>query len=206
MSGRGLDGRLLRIAVVVAILGVGVPISLSQLGSVSDARFGASEQLGPSQLAAATISVAPGRRSVDLSVVGMTPGDRARGRLDIVNDGTLPIRYSLAVSFNGSSPAALVLAEELEIQIWTATTCGIRPPSAASVLTPRRPLAPAGVVFGNPDIGPDRGDRELTVGGTDTICYSIELDIDASNAVATKTLRQQFVVQAEHLITPETES
>ncbi len=192
--------RFIRTVIVLSVLAIGVPFSLSQLGSTSDARFGASAELGPNQLAAATLSVGPGRGTLDLTVIGMAPGDEARGRIDVVNDGTLPLRYSLSAAFVGTSAGGLRLADQLLIELWHATTCASRPPTTSSVLTPKQILGDTVNLFGTPATGQDPGDRILDVDRTDTLCYRIQLPLDAANGVAGQTVLQQFVVDAEHAI------
>lgn len=195
--------RFVRTAIIMLVLAIGVPVSLSQLGSTSDARFGAADELGPNQLSAATLSVAPGSQAVNLVVNNMAPGDRARGRIDLQNNGSLPLRYSLQLSLDGTSAAGMKAAEQMQLRVWHALTCGATPPSDSSILFRSRPMAPGRVLFGDPAIGPDPGDREIPVGGTDTLCYSIRLPIGAPNYVQGQTVNQAFVALAEHDLTAE---
>ncbi len=195
--------KAVRTALILAIIALGVPLSLSQLGSTSDARFGASEQLGPNQLAAATLSVSPGRGTVNLTVVNMTPGDTARGRLDLVNSGSLPLRYALSVSVGTSSPGSVLLADQLQIQIWEATTCGETPPTSQSVLTEERSLGQATVLFGDPETGQDPGDRFIDVGGSDTLCYLVSLPLGTPNGAQSQVVTQSLIVNAEHALPDE---
>jgi hypothetical protein len=192
--------RLVRTAAILAIVAVGVPLCLSQLGSTSLARFGASEPLGPNELAAATLSVKPGAGTVPLSVIGMTPGDSVSGRVDLVNDGSLPLRYSLELSLPDSTNGSSLLAEALHVELWHATNCGTAPPTVSAILVPNRPLASATQLFGDPAPGQDPGDRPISVGRVDTICYRVRLPTEVANGAQSQRLTQAFVVRAEHAV------
>ena len=190
--------RMFRMAAVLLIVAIGIPVSLSQLGSTSDARFGASDQLGPNRLLAATLSIAPGSRTTELTVVGMTPGDEARGRLDLVNDGSLPLRYSMALTWATDTSGGELLANELEIVIWRAVSCGGAPSTPGSIVTPTQSFADAGQLFGSPSPGQDRGDRLIPVDGSETLCYVVSLPLEADNNIQAQSIKQSFIVHAEH--------
>ncbi len=198
MSGATSRRRRAETLIVFAAIALGVPVALSGLGSTSDARFGANETLGPNALAAATLSIGSGSGTVDLVVESMAPGDRARGRLDVVNDGSLPLVYALDLDYDVAPGASAAIAEALSIEMWVATSCGDTPPSQGAVVAPRRPIAVVGRLFGNPTAGVQPGDRRLGVGERDTLCYSVTMALDATNALQGQTLTQSFRARAEH--------
>ena len=73
----------------------------------------------PSNSAFATgnleLSIAPA--SALLRIDGFAPGDRMAAPIEIRNDGTLPLSYSIISSTNG--PEARVLTEQLDLTIGT---------------------------------------------------------------------------------------
>ncbi len=179
--------------VALLLLVIAIPVLLSSAGSTSSARFGASEAIGPNRLAAATLSIAPGAQTQEFVIAAMAPGDVTRGRLDIVNDGDLPLRYSLTSEGDDST-----LAQALELTVWTARTCEERPPSARATLFRAAPLSEAEEVFGNRRPGDDPGDRTLDPRDQETLCYTIVLPLDAGNGLQGLTAAHTIVAYAEH--------
>lgn len=202
-----LPRRRLRLAalVLLALLVVASPtvliVARADRGSAS---FGDTEVVGRNRVAAARLDIAVGERTVPIRADGLAPGDLVAGTVELVNDGTLLLRYALTVSATTTDGLATWLT-------WTfAPAQGDACPTAAGW----RAGAPAGALVvdgdaladgrvvtlvGDPATGADPGDRTLDVGETDLLCIAAELSVDAPNAVQATVSELRFVALAEQV-------
>ena len=58
-------------------------------------------------------------------------------------------------------------------------------------------LALAGVALGSPELGAQPGDRLLTAGASEILCFDVTLPLDATNALAGASANLAFVFHAE---------
>ncbi|MEM9561342.1 MAG: hypothetical protein AAGA93_01910 [Actinomycetota bacterium] len=136
---------LVAASVVVALLGVSVPVGVALVSRSSSASFADREVLATNRLGAATldlqvdggssnsplVELGEGPQAIDedtsnavFVATNLAPGDRVSGHLEMTNRGDLPLRYGLqAVSSDG------MLAEWLRFEAWVGS--GICSPDQA---------------------------------------------------------------------------
>ena len=120
----------------------------------------------------------------------MAAGDAATGRLEIVNGGTLPLRFGLSASAPDGP-----LRGVLELIAWRGTsTCASEPP--ASVVT-WRPLADTALQTGATTSGSPTSGR-LAPGESVLVCMSGSLPLSASSSVQGRRLDLLLTVDAVH--------
>ncbi len=202
--GAGDDGRRIRpgpfaVLLFVAAGVIALPLWLWWSAGRTSAAFGDSEVLDNNRLGAATLDVEVGRRTAAFRAENLAPGDRASGQLELVNAGTLPLRFQIG-AFTDGDP----LARWLLFDVWTTTDIcrpGAADPSLASGVTlSATPTVLAGIVTGaaiDPAAGPD-GQLSLAPGDATIICLGAGLALEAPNDVQGRRLDVELVVEAEH--------
>ena len=185
-------GRILRTCGVLAVFVVAVA-SLSWLwfeSTSSTASFGDAEVFDGNRLGAGTVDIATGGGTANFSVQDMVAGDVAAGRLELINQGSLPLRYEITPA--GSQNA---LGRELTIVAWnTPTDCGDQPPTAGRVWDPTaEPVASEPALDGDhPASGALRaGERQL-------VCMAATLPLSAPNTLQGQRYDLELHVVAEH--------
>lgn len=184
-----LAPRLARSALVVVVFvaTAGLLVWLWQSMHRSSAAFGDHTTIGPNRLAAGTVDLAVGETSAMFGVVDMAPGDVAHGRLVLVNEGTLPLRFRITTSSSGG-----LLGELLDLTAWsTESDCG----DAGDVPVERRwsPLDAASAS----DAG-RASSGHLAPTEAHTVCLTARLPVSASNEVQGSSLGVTFTMHAEH--------
>ncbi len=195
MSGRNTKRRfLLPLLIVLGSASVLGPVALVFGTARSDAAFGDNETIGVNRLSSATVDVEVGRRSVRLVGENLAPGDRTIGSIEIVNVGTLPLRYALV-----AEPSTEPLLGWLTWDLWEgAGTSGCGSTTAARRLVAGLVLQPTdGAVLGDVAVGLDRGDRIIEPGAIDTICVAARFGLDAPDSLQGRRLDQTWTVVAE---------
>jgi hypothetical protein len=183
--------------VVIAIALLAAATVVATRTVLSSAAFSDSERLGVNEVGSATVGIGAGNGTVEMDIDAMAPGDSAVTSLDIVNDGSIPLHYTLSSEITSTAFARHVTAD-----VWRAASCG-RPggpiPDGAETLARSVPLLGAGSVsiFGDPSIGRQAGDRRLEPGERDRLCYAIRLSTDAGNTAQGLDTTQVLTVYAE---------
>ncbi len=153
----------------------------------SSANFGDQEVFDRNHLGAGTIDIALGSDTVKFDVVDLAPGDVRAGRLELTNQGTFPLRYTVSASSTGGP-----LADVIEVALWlrTGANCAQQVPPAGAD-TWRRPgrLATAPII-------PTA--RSLAPGESDVVCMLGRLPLSASSSVQGQQLELRVVASAEH--------
>jgi hypothetical protein len=171
---------------------VGASVAILLRTNVVGAAFAASDRLGSNRLESATLDISEGTNSTDVHARNMAPGDTAFGILHLENTGTLPLIYSLVASVDTGG-----LADNLRFRLWPGPQCD-EPPDETGVADVVIESTDGAVILGNPEVGIQDGDRAISVGESDVLCYSISLPLDATNSAQGETSTQTFIVIAEH--------
>lgn len=180
---------------VAALVG---PVALIVGTERGQAAFGDSESIGVNRLSSATVEVEIGPSSVVISGENLAPGDRAVGSIEILNTGTLPLRYAIT-----SDMSADPLSAWLVWDIWKGSSRGTcdNAPTSIETLADGLAFRPAGgidtPVVGDVAVGLDPGDRILEPGAAETLCVAVVLDLQAPDSVQNRRVEQQFTVVAE---------
>lgn len=155
----------------------------------SSATFADSEVFADNHLGAGTVDVSIGADTAAFAAVNMAAGDVATGRLEVVNNGTLPFRFVLSAATDGGP-----LGELLDLVAWTGTPgCGTNPPSAVVLWRPLQ-VAPTPETIRAPR--PASG--ALAPGESSLLCMRGELPVSAPSSVQGQRLDLHLTVSAEH--------
>ena len=156
----------------------------------SSAAFADSEVFSGNHLGAGTVDISIGDDTVRFAAVNMAAGDVATGQLDLINGGTLPFRFTLSASTDGSQ-----LGDVLELVAWTgAATCTPAPPTSAARWWP----------LGASSLDPETGrlatptSGALAPGASSLLCMRAELPLSAPSSVQGQRLDLLVTVDAEH--------
>lgn len=129
------------------------------------------------------------------------PGDSVTGSVDVENDGTNPLRYSLnttTTAVAGANGGVLNTALLVEVKTVDATTpvtkCNEFDGTSLQV---SEALGSSNVMFGSvsPTVG--TGDRTVLAGATDVLCIRISLPIATGDTFQGATAVSTFTFNAE---------
>lgn len=156
----------------------------------SSAAFADSEVFSGNHLGAGTVDISIGDDTLRFAAANMAAGDVVTGRLEVLNSGTFPFRFTLSASTDGGP-----LGDVLELVAWTGTpTCGVAPPGSAARWWPLRATSP------DPETGrvatPTSG--ALAPGESSLLCMRAELPLSAPSSVQGQRLDVFLTVDAEH--------
>jgi hypothetical protein len=125
-----------------------------------------------------------------LTMSNMVPGDSFLARLTIQNSGNLDLHYAMTTSTSGDATLASTL--QLTIRAKTSNPCSNQ--DGAIVYGPGNLSAGA---IGNPAHGADPGDRVVTAGSSDNLCFKVALPGTAPLSVQGKNIGATFSFAAE---------
>jgi hypothetical protein len=118
----------------------------------------------------------------------MMPGDTNTQKLTVTNAGTGDLRYAL------STVATNALGNQLQLTIRVDDGSNCATFTGASVL-PATTLNGAG--FGSSAQGFQSGDRNLTAGNSEVLCFRVSLPLSTGNAFQGVTSAATFTFDAE---------
>lgn len=191
--------RVTTIAVVAFLLAaLAGPIALVFRSDRGQAAFGDNELLGVNRLSSATVDVELGSRTVQVESDNLAPGDRSVGSIEVVNVGSLPVRYAVV-----SDASADPLGQWLTWELWekqAGRNCDSSP-APVDPLIAGLVLGSAGLtsqsILGDVAVGLDPGDRILQPGSNDILCVAVTFELTAPDSVQDRRLDQGFTIVAE---------
>jgi hypothetical protein len=130
------------------------------------------------------ISTAPATALFD--VAAMLPGDTDERTLDVDNEGTGALRYSISTAVN----SGVALAAQLQLEIFAGATC-------TGTALYSGPLDDAAT--GDAAQGIDDGDRELAGGASETLCFKATLPLDTNDDYQDASAVVTFTFDAEQV-------
>lgn len=140
------------------------------------------------------------RHALDLSFGSLTPGEAVRARRVLVNDASLPVRYSLASASTNDDGKAV--REVLRVTIRTADlgsggegTCSAF--DGTTIYDGRLGADAAG--FGSPRMGDQPGDRFLAAGEHETLCFEMRMSLAAGNQHQGAVTRTGWTIATEQV-------
>lgn len=164
---------------------------------LSTALFSASTATDDNLLEIGTVDVATAPVTLDLDAGALAPGDVVATPLQVRNDGSLELRYSVS-----STVDDVTLGDLLEFEVRTGVTrCDAVGADGDGVLV-AGPVPLGGLtaepVVGDPATGDDPGDRVLAAGGSEVLCLRVELPpgVDEDTA-AGLTVTASLTIDAE---------
>lgn len=136
------------------------------------------------------------------TVPAMAPGDVVYGGLEVVNNGSLELRYAMTTTADNTS----ALDEQLDLTIDVVTDPGVDTIwyTDDDVVGEANIYGPDGVLsaafFGNPAQGDQAGDRTLASGTSERLRFNATLPLDTDNTYQGTTCTVAFVFDAEQTV------
>jgi hypothetical protein len=133
------------------------------------------------------------------TVSNMAPGDVKYGGLEVINDGSLELRYAMTTTADDTS----TLDEQLDLTIDVVTAPGVDGiwyteddvVGEANIYGPDDELSSA--FFGDPLQGEQAGDRTLASSASERLRFKATLPLDTDNSYQGITCTVAFVFDAE---------
>ena len=126
-----------------------------------------------------------------LTVDNLVPGDSFSTQLNVSNLGTLDLRYAMTTSSIGS--ASLGTALQLTIRLKVGVSCAVT--TGATLYTGSF----VGAAIGNPAGGAQAGDRTLTAGNAEALCFTVVLPGGSSSLLEGTGILATFTFSAEQV-------
>lgn len=144
-----------------------------------------------------TISLDPTKiAALNLTTTAMMPGDNTTGLVEVKNNGTAQLRY--AVSQTSTNPDTKALYSQLQVTVKTHDTTGNTCTAFdGTSLYAAATLGASSNLVGDPTQGAQTGDRTLTAGSSDFLCFRVSLPLAAPNSVQGATTTTTFAFNAE---------
>jgi len=187
---------------ILLTLGAALAVASIGIGAVSMAVFTDTETVDATFTSGTIILDATKIDALNLSLgANWVPGDSVTGSVDVENDGTNELRYSLDTSStDGSSPAGAAFYTALTVEVRTvdATTPLIKCDDFdGTVLQAVEFLGASNVMFGSvsPTVG--TGDRIVAAGATDVLCIQVSLPSVTDETFQGATSVATFTFNAE---------
>jgi predicted ribosomally synthesized peptide with SipW-like signal peptide len=128
--------------------------------------------------------------AVMTAVSAMMPGDTAADSLTILNAGTADLRYAMTTA------ATNALGDELDVEVREEDADGACDDFDGAVLVPAG-TALDGAGFGSSAQGADGGDRVLTGGSSEVLCFQVSLPLTTDDTFQGATSTATFSFLAE---------
>lgn len=130
------------------------------------------------------ISTSPATALFD--VTAMLPGDTNEQTLDVDNDGSGALRYSISTAVDSGA----ALAAQLQLEIFAGATC-----TGTALYSGALDAAAVGDALQ----GADDGDRELAGGATETLCFKATLPLETDDTFQNASAVVTFTFDAEQV-------
>lgn len=155
------------------------------------------QQTNNATFTSGTISLDPTKiAALNLTTAAMMPGDNTTGLVEVKNTGTAQLRY--AVSQTSTNPDTKALYSQLQVTVKTHDTTGNTCTTFdGTTLYAAATLGMSSNLVGDPTQGAQTGDRTLTAGSSDFLCFRVALPLAASNSVQGATTTTTFAFNAE---------
>jgi predicted ribosomally synthesized peptide with SipW-like signal peptide len=140
--------------------------------------------------------------ALTLTNANMMPGDSITGSVDVENDGTNELRYSLnTTSTDAASPngAALYTALTVDVKTVDVTTPLVKCDNfdGTQLNTAGEILGASNVMFGDPSPTVGTGDRTVAAAATDVLCIRVSLPLATDGTFQGASSVTTFTFNAE---------
>ena len=156
------------------------------------------EAVGSNVFTVGTLDLSTSPTSALFNAPAMAPGDEVAASLNVSNDGSLDLRYAVE-----SSTTEDVLAAQLTLTIRSGvTTCDTTNWDADGTQIYSGILGSTSVetIIGDKTQGADTGDRTLSAGNNEDLCFHVELPLTAPDASQGVTTTATFTFYAEQTV------
>lgn len=153
---------------------------------------------------AGTVDITASDASTVLSASVMAPGESVTAPVTVSNGGSLDLRYAMSTvvtSTDGATSgpdATNAMAKALAVEIREAGAVGdCTDANWANLATSVASAALDVVAIGDATSGAQAGDRSLSPGGSEVLCFRVTFDANAANALQGDTANAIFTFDAE---------
>lgn len=176
---------------ILAGLGVaGLAATSLVTAAMSLALFTDTATVGANAFTAGTVDVSTTPASAFITLSPMMPGDAVNGTLVVNNAGTAGLRYAMTSASTNADTKNL--RDQLTLVIRTlGTSC------ATFDGTQLYSGTLASAALGDPTSGADTGDRSLSGGSNETLCFRVALDIATDNSFQGASTTTTFTFTGE---------
>jgi predicted ribosomally synthesized peptide with SipW-like signal peptide len=174
-------------------LGLTAAAVISVSGAMSLALFTDDAAVDSNAFTTGTIVLSASPTSALFNVSAMMPGDADYGQLTVSNTGTGDLRYSMTAS--ATDPDSKALADAVSVVIREKATGSCSADFTGTVVLASTALSSA--AFGDATPGQDTGDRSLSAGTGEDLCFQVSLPIGTGNSYQGATTTATFTFQAE---------
>ncbi len=138
------------------------------------------------------LTAAPSTAAITYS--NMAPGDQVTAPITMTNAGTLDLRYAMTSASTNTDGKGLM--NQLQLQVKSGvTSCTNAGFGASGTSVYSGTLAAAAI--GNPAQGQQPGDRILTAGTNETLCFNASLPLSTNDTFQNATTTATFTFSAE---------
>lgn len=185
---------------LLSVMAMGLMASLS--GIVGFAFFSDVATNTTNTFSTGTLDISTSPAAAFVSYSDMAPGDSVVGALTVQNGGSLDLRY--AITSEATDPDGKGLRTQLDLTVWdeaaesdAGQTCASSAPG--TVLYGPGDLAGASeaAIVGDTAQGEQAGDRTLTAGASEVLCFLVELPLSTGNAYQNASTSATFRFYAE---------
>ncbi len=158
--------------------------------------FTSTASVGSNTFSTGTVALTTAPTTALVTLSAMAPGDQVTAPITVTNGGTLDLRYAVT-STTTENTLAGQLALTIKSGVTTCTNAGFG--GSGTVLYGAATLgSTTGVnVVGNPTQGAQAGDRTLTAGTNETLCFNVSLPLSSSSTYQGLTTTATFAFQGE---------
>ncbi|MEP6640189.1 MAG: TasA family protein [Chloroflexota bacterium] len=182
---------------LLLLLGAAVAIGSIGVGAASLAIFTSTATVPANTFSAGTVVIGTSPTTALVTYSNMAPADQVTAPITVSNSGSLDLRY--AVSSIATNADAKGLRDQLALTIKTGvTTCTNAAWAADGTVAYTGDLdSTAGKLIGDATTGADTGDRTLTAGASEVLCFHVSLPFATGDAFQGATTTATFTFSAE---------
>lgn len=174
----------------IAMLGVGLVAGAPW--AFTHALFSDSQAVAGNTFSTGTIDISTSPTSALVTYSGMAPGDKVTAPITVSNAGSLQLRYAMSTSISGSTTLSDGLTLTIKSGVTTCSNAGFGT-DGTQVYTGS---VTAGAI-GSSAQGSQAGDRTLTAGSSEALCFQVQLPTAAANSLQNLSATATFTFDAE---------
>ena len=169
---------------------------LAMLGLAASALFTSQATVTGNSFTTGSLVLTASPTSAAITLSNMAPGDKVTAPITLSNDGTLDLRYAMASSSTNTDNKNLngQLVLSIKSGVTDCTNTGFSG-SGTSVFSGSLSAAQ----FGDPATGQQAGDRALSAGANEVLCFNASLPVDTGNAFQNAATTATFTFDAEQV-------
>lgn len=177
-------------------------VALTAVGvTTTNALFTDTATLGNNIFSTGSVAISASKPvGLELSMAGMTPGDVKFGAVEVSNSGSIALRYSVTQAATNADSKNLAGNLDMEVKTVAASSnCNAAGWAAGTTVATAKKFNST-PLFGDPAQGAQAGDRTLNAGGSEVLCFRVQLPVAAANTLQGATTTGTFTFSAEQTL------